>query len=115
MDFNSSHVDQHMVSWFPYPIWRDEGMHDLLVRVAKSAADAVAQSGRSSQMGAHVMVRVDIALTRQDGLVGPLSLTSHDASKHFTDDHAMSQCPHIGSRLLSIPVKHVWSELRCRL
>ena len=86
MDFNSSHVDQHMVSWFPYPIWRDEGMHDLLVQVAKSAADAVAQSGRPIRMGAHVMVRVDIALTRQDGLVGPVSVTSCDASEHSTDD-----------------------------
>ena len=86
MDFNSSHVDQHIVSWFPYPIWRDEGMHDLLVRVAKCAADAVAQSGRPISMGAHVMVRVDIALTQQNGLVGPVSVTSCDASGHPTGD-----------------------------
>ena len=83
VEFNSSHVDQHMASWFPYPIWRDEAMHHLLVQVAKCAADAVAQSGRSSQMGAHVMVRVDIALTHQDGLVGPL--VSHHLSSCIID------------------------------
>ena len=44
-------------------------MHDLIVRVALSAADAVAQSGRSMRMGQHVMVRIDIALTRQGELV----------------------------------------------
>ena len=72
IDFNSTHVEQYQVSYFPYPIWRDEGMHDLIVQVAKSAADAVAQSGRSIRMGAHVMIRVDIALTRQGDLVRTL-------------------------------------------
>ena len=70
-DFNSSHVDEYQVSYFPYPIWRDENMHDLIVRVALSAADAVAQSGRSMRMGQHVMLRVDIALTRQGNMVSP--------------------------------------------
>lgn len=69
IDFNSSHVDEYQVSYFPYPIWRDESMHDLIVRVALSAADAVAQSGRSMRMGQHVMLRVDIALTRQGNMV----------------------------------------------
>lgn len=71
VDFNSSHVDQYHVSYFPFPIWRDESMHDLIVRVAKCAADAVAQCGRPIRMGGHVMVRVDIALTRQGTLVRP--------------------------------------------
>ena len=75
-DFNSSHVDQYQVSYFPYPIWRDEGMHDLIVRVAKSAADAVAQSGRPIRMAQHVMIRVDIALTAQGDLVIPSALPS---------------------------------------
>ena len=69
IDFNSSHVDEYQVSYFPYPIWRDERMHDLIVRVALDAADAVAQSGRSMRMGQHVMLRVDIALTRQGNMV----------------------------------------------
>ncbi len=68
-DFNSSHVDQYYVSYFPFPIWRDESMHDLIVNVAKCAADAVAHSGRSIRMGQHVMIRVDIALTHQGPLV----------------------------------------------
>lgn len=69
IDFNSSHVDEYQVSYFPYPIWRDAGMHDLIVRVALSAANAVAQSGRCMRMGQHVMLRVDIALTRQGDMV----------------------------------------------
>ena len=74
VDFNSSHVDQYHVSYFPFPIWRDESMHDLIVRVAKCAADAVAHCGRPIRMGGHVMVRVDIALTRQGTLVRPFVL-----------------------------------------
>ena len=74
VDFNSSHVDEYHVSYFPFPIWRDESMHDLIVQVAKYAADAVAQCGRSMRMGGHVMVRVDIALTRQGSLVRPFVL-----------------------------------------
>ncbi|DBA98213.1 TPA: hypothetical protein ACH3X1_001139 [Trebouxia sp. C0004] len=73
-DFNSSHVDQYYVSYFPFPIWRDESMHELIVNVAKCAADAVAQSGRSIRMGQHVMIRVDIALTHQGPLVRPFVL-----------------------------------------
>lgn len=78
IDFNSSHVDEYQVSYFPYPIWRDETMHDLIVRVALSAADAVAMSGRSMRMGQHVMLRVDIALTRQGNMVIPFSTVFSD-------------------------------------
>ena len=73
-DFNSSHVDQYYVSYFPFPLWRDESMHELIVNVAKCAADAVANSGRSIRMGQHVMIRVDIALTHQGPLVRPFVL-----------------------------------------
>ncbi len=71
VDYNSTHVDEYHTSYFPFPIWRDEIMHNLIVRVAKCAADAVAQCGRPIRMGGHVMVRVDIALTRQGTLVRP--------------------------------------------
>ncbi|KAA6417366.1 MAG: hypothetical protein FRX49_12695 [Trebouxia sp. A1-2] len=77
VDFNSSHEDQYHVSYFPFPIWRDASMHDLMVRVAKCAADAVAQCGRPIRMGAHVMVRVDIALTRQGTLAKPFISEAH--------------------------------------
>ncbi len=73
-DFNSSHVDQYYVSYFPFPIWRDESMHELIANVAKCAADAFAKSGRSIRMGQHVMIRVDIALTHQGPLVRPFVL-----------------------------------------
>jgi len=49
-------------------------MHELIVSVAKCAADAVAKSGRSIRMGQHVMIRVDIALTHQGALVRPFVL-----------------------------------------
>ena len=70
IDFNSSHVDEFQVSYFPYPIWRDEGMHNLIVRVAKSASSAVTSSVWPIRMAEHVMLRVDIALTRQGDVVG---------------------------------------------
>lgn len=75
VDFNSTGVEQYQVGYFPYPIWRDEGMHSLIVDVALDAADAIAQSGRFMRMGRHVMLRVDIALTRQGRLVSAV-LTS---------------------------------------
>lgn len=76
-DFNSSHVDQYYVSYFPFPIWRDESMHELIVSLAKCAADAVAKSGRSIRMGQHGMIRVDIALTHQGALAKPFISEVH--------------------------------------
>ncbi|KAA6425415.1 MAG: hypothetical protein FRX49_04908 [Trebouxia sp. A1-2] len=76
-DYNSSQVDQYYVSYFPFPIWRDESMHELIVNVAKCAADAVAHSGRSIRMGQHVMIRVDIALTHQGSLAKPFISEAH--------------------------------------
>ncbi len=74
VDFNSTRVDQFQVDYFPYPIWRDESMHRLVVGVALGAAEAIAQSGRYMRMGRHVMLRVDIALTRQGNLVSACGL-----------------------------------------
>ena len=44
-------------------------MHDLIVRVAKSAAAAVTSSAWPIRMAEHVMLRVDIAVTRQGDAV----------------------------------------------
>ena len=68
-DLNSTHMDQFRVPYFPYPIWRDEAMHSLVMHVALSAADAIAKSGRPIRMAQHVMLRVDIALTRHGRMV----------------------------------------------
>ena len=94
VDFNSSHEEQYHVSYFPFPIWRDESMHDLIVRVAKCAADAVAHSGRPIRMGGHVMVRVDIALTHQGTLVRPfvLYLWSLLHAVHLKPAHKTGMC-----------------------
>ena len=94
VDFNSSHEEQHHVSYFPFPIWRDESMHDLIVRVAKCAADAIAHSGRPIRMGGHVMVRVDIALTHQGTLVRPFVLYLWSSSACCASE-ASSQNRHV--------------------
>ena len=40
-DFNSTHVEQYKVEHFPFPIWRDEGMHELLMHMARSGAEII--------------------------------------------------------------------------
>lgn len=73
--------DEYYVSYFPFPIWRNADMHDLIVRAALSAADAVAQSGRSMRMGQHVLVRSDVVLTRLNGLVSHVTDAVGDATE----------------------------------
>lgn len=84
-DLDSSHVDEYRVDYFPLPIWRDETLHDLIVRAALGAADALAQSGRSMRMGQHVLVRSDVVLTHLDGVVSNMSA----AIMHWLVDKAM--------------------------
>lgn len=69
LDLNSTHAEEFNVPYFPYPIWRDEAMHNLVMHVAKNAAEAIAKSGRPIRMAEHVMLRVDIALTHEDRVV----------------------------------------------
>ena len=71
-DLNNTHIDEFRVPYFPYPVWRDEAMHGLVMHVALSAADAVAKSGRPIRMAQHVMLRVDIALILQGRMVSRL-------------------------------------------
>lgn len=62
---------------FPYPIWRDEEMHALLLDAALHTADAIATSGRPVRTGKHVMLRVDLILMNSDSKVLlPLSYDS---------------------------------------
>ena len=58
---------------YPYPIWRDEEMHALLVNAALAAAEAIATSGRPSRTAQHVLLRVDIVLTSHGQQVSHVS------------------------------------------
>ena len=71
-DFNSTHVEQYKVEHFPFPIWRDEAMHELLMHMARSGAEIIKQARNSSQPPGNVMrsmIRVDVVLTQQAGQV----------------------------------------------
>ncbi|KAL0021607.1 hypothetical protein WJX79_005085 [Trebouxia sp. C0005] len=71
-DFNSTHVEQYKVEHFPFPVWRDEAMHELLMRMARSGAEIITQARNSSQPPGNVMrsmIRVDVVLTQQAGQV----------------------------------------------
>lgn len=72
-DLNSTHIDEFRVPYFPYPLWRDKAMHELVMHVALSAADAIAKSGRPIRMAQRVMLRVDIALTVQGRMVSSIA------------------------------------------
>lgn len=74
-DFNSTHVEQYKVEHFPFPVWRDEAMHELLMRMARSGAEIITQARNSSQPPGNVMrsmIRVDVVLTQQAGQVSAL-------------------------------------------
>lgn len=63
---NGSQTDiYYQMDYFPYPIWRDEDMYNLLVNSAFAAAAAIDKSGRPIRTGQHVMLRVDLILTSQ--------------------------------------------------
>lgn len=74
---NGSWTDIYFEDYFPYPIWRDEEMHALLVDAALHFADAVASSGRPIRSGQHLMLRVDLVLINSDSKVVPPHPWSH--------------------------------------
>ena len=76
-DFNSTHVEQNKPQHFPFPIWRDEAMHELLMHMARSGAEIIKQARNSSQPPGNVMrsmIRVDVVLTQQAGQVSAVIL-----------------------------------------
>lgn len=69
---STSKTDIYFQDNFPYPIWRDEEMHALLLDATLHAADAIATSGRPVRTGKHVMLRVDVILVNFNSQVLPL-------------------------------------------
>jgi len=60
------------VEHFPFPIWRDEAIHELLMHMARNGAQIITQARNSSQPPGNVMrsmIRVDVVLTQQAGQV----------------------------------------------
>lgn len=79
---NGSQADIHFEEYFPYPIWKDEKMHALLLDAALSAADAIATSGKPVRTGKHVMLRMDlISMTSNSKVLPPYTIHScHDCA-----------------------------------
>lgn len=60
------------MSHFPFPVWRDEPMHELLMQLARCVADVIKEARDPSQPPGNVLrslLRVDVVLTEQRGLV----------------------------------------------
>ena len=68
---NGSQANVYFEDHFPYPIWKDEQMHALLVDAALSAANAIATSGKPARTGKHVMLRMDLILMTSNSKVLP--------------------------------------------
>ena len=78
---NGSPADVYFERYTPYPIWRDEEMHALLVDAALRIAGTIATSGRPIRTGQHVMLRVDLIKTSNLKVLPPyLRCHSHVAS-----------------------------------
>jgi len=87
--FNSTHDQEYKLEHFPYPVWRDEGMHELLMQMARSVAGVIAQARDASQSPGNVMqsmLRVDVALSEQQGRV------SSNVMFSFSDLTCKSYC-----------------------
>ena len=74
---NGSQANIYFEEHFPYPIWKDEEMHDLLLDAALSAADAIATSGKPVRTGKHIMLRMDLILVTSNSEVLPSSSQCH--------------------------------------
>lgn len=89
-NFNSTHVQEHTVPYFPFPIWRDESMHELLMQMARSVTEVIKAARDPGQPPGNLLrslIRVDVAVVQQQGLV------SHPCSEMPRVWHAHSlQC-----------------------
>ena len=71
-NFNSTHVQEYKVPHFPFPIWRDESMHGLLMQMARCVADLIKETRHPDRPPGNVLrtlIRVDVVLTEQQGQV----------------------------------------------
>ena len=72
--YNSTGVEEFWeLEFFPYPVWREPAMHQMLIDVALGGAQAFIQSQRPGRMSQNVLLRIDLALTQHGHQVGPHS------------------------------------------
>ena len=71
-NFNSTHIQEYKVPHFPFPVWQDESMHELLMQLARCVADVIKEARDPFQPPGNVLrslIRADVVLTEQQGLV----------------------------------------------
>ena len=82
--YNSTGVDEFWeLQFFPYPVWREPAMHQMLIDVALGGAQAFIQSGRPGRMSQNVLLRIDLALTQHGNQV----------RRHFTHELTSQSMP----------------------
>ena len=67
--YNSTGEKEYTDKYFPYLVWKEPAMHQMLVDVALGGAQAFLQSRRPSSMSERVLLRIDIALTQHESVV----------------------------------------------
>ena len=96
--YNSTTEEEYRESYFPYPIWKEPAMHQLLVDVALGGAKAFVLSHRPARMSHNVLLRIDIALTQHAGMVGfcswfyCLQLLLFAQKTTSSNSHLVSRC-----------------------
>lgn len=78
-NFNSTHIQEYTLPYFPFPIWRDESMHELLMQMARSVVGVIKEARDPAQPPGNFLrslIRVDVAVVQQQGLV------SHPCTRH---------------------------------
>lgn len=122
-NFNSTHVQEHTVPYFPFPIWQDESMHELLMQMARSVAEVIKEARDPAQPPGNLLrslIRVDVALVQQQGLVSVRFicwLSNHVWCEQCADTAAGKLqcitsasklspylCSHLVSNVLSVPI-----------
>lgn len=89
---NGSQGQVYFEEYFPYPIWKDEEMHALLVDAALSAANAIATSGKPVRTGKHVMLRMDLILMTSDSKVLPPHSQCHACAANCAIQSGCDDC-----------------------
>ncbi|KAL0049946.1 hypothetical protein WJX82_001365 [Trebouxia sp. C0006] len=75
--YNSTGEKEYTDKYFPYLVWKEPAMHQMLVDVALGGAQAFLQSRRPSSMSERVLLRIDIALTQHGNVVRPFINEAH--------------------------------------
>lgn len=67
--------EEYETPYFPFPVYKDPVMHKMLVDIALGGAQAFKLAHRPNRMVQHVLLRIDVALTRQGSQVKGLLMS----------------------------------------